>query len=121
MVDIRPEIHFELKLKQKRSVRLIRNGLHAILPYASICYLYRACGVLVYELIVGYPPFDGEDDDIVTVDIMHREVKEMPDCLSPECKNLVLGVSQHVSHLRTLFPGSVQPSLEHTVLTNRET
>eukprot|EP00897_Mesotaenium_endlicherianum_P001975 jgi/Mesen1/1805/ME000140S00762 len=49
-----------------------------------------ACGVLVYELIRGFPPFEVEGDTVGTTKlIINKEIKSLPDCMSPYCQDFI--------------------------------
>ncbi|CAI5512640.1 unnamed protein product [Closterium sp. Naga37s-1] len=50
-----------------------------------------ACGVLVYELVMGHPPFEGTSDMHTATNIMHRELvpDALPHGMSPACKDFI--------------------------------
>ncbi|CAI5474252.1 unnamed protein product [Closterium sp. Yama58-4] len=54
-----------------------------------------ACGVLVYELVMGHPPFEGASDMHTATNIMHRELvpDALPAAMSPACKDFICRVS----------------------------
>ncbi|CAI5529855.1 unnamed protein product [Closterium sp. Naga37s-1] len=53
-----------------------------------------ACGVLVYELVMGHPPFEGSSDMHTATNIMHRELvpDSLPHAMSPACKDFICKV-----------------------------
>ncbi|CAI5530174.1 unnamed protein product [Closterium sp. Naga37s-1] len=50
-----------------------------------------ACGVLVYELVMGHPPFEGASDMHTATNIMHHDLApdSMPHAMSPACKDFI--------------------------------
>ena len=53
-------------------------------------------GVLLYEMLVGQPPFDGDDEDELFAAITNNPVT-YPKTLSKEAKDICKGVSTAVS------------------------
>ncbi|CAI5512791.1 unnamed protein product [Closterium sp. Naga37s-1] len=53
-----------------------------------------ACGVLVYELVMGHPPFEGASDMHTAANIMHRELvpDALPHGMSPACRDFICRV-----------------------------
>ncbi|CAI6005892.1 unnamed protein product [Closterium sp. NIES-65] len=53
-----------------------------------------ACGVLVYELVMGHPPFEGTSDMHTATNIMHCELvpDALPHGMSPACKDFICKV-----------------------------
>ncbi|GJP53016.1 hypothetical protein CLOM_g12163 [Closterium sp. NIES-68] len=53
-----------------------------------------ACGVLVYELVMGHPPFEGSSDVHTATNILHRELTHsmLPDAMSAACKDFICRV-----------------------------
>ncbi|CAI5984694.1 unnamed protein product [Closterium sp. NIES-65] len=58
-----------------------------------------ACGVLVYELVMGHPPFEGTSDMHTATNIMHCELvpDALPHGMSPACKDFICKVDMHTA------------------------
>lgn len=57
-----------------------------------------AYGVLLYEMLVGQPPFDGEDEDDLFMNIVNQS-PSFPWAVSKEAQSIVKGVSVKRSFL----------------------
>ena len=53
-----------------------------------------AYGVLLYEMMVGQPPFEGEDEEALFSSIAHNTIS-YPKSLSKEAKDICKGVRQY--------------------------
>ena len=49
------------------------------------------CGIILYAMVCGYLPFDGEDNNILFKNIVECN-PEIPDYLSPECRELIMDI-----------------------------
>ena len=68
-------------------------------------------GVLLYELLIGQPPFDGEDEDDLFLNIMNQS-PSFPWAISKEAQSFVKGVRvDRVRFLDSLVPFPLRVSL----------
>lgn len=58
-------------------------------PY-DVAVDWWALGVLIYEMLVGRPPFDGEDDDQLFKNIVNKPV-HYPRGMTEQCKKIISG------------------------------
>lgn len=89
---IAPEVSYEtflvkIILEHALSVQIILYQ-----PYGNSVD-YWAYGVLLYEMLVGQPPFDGEDEEELFAAITDHNVS-YPKSLSKEAKDVCKGVSE---------------------------
>jgi len=95
------------------SPELLKND-----PYGKAIDIW-ACGVILYNLLVGYQPFDGEDDEDLFDEIKFGEYfldTRGWDTITPEAKNLI-------SQMLTVNPSeriSSDEALKHPWICQRE-
>ena len=74
---------------------------------------FRACGVLVYELVMGRPPFEdpGGNDEVTRQQILACQLGEMPNKMTPACQDFICQVNAADGGV-----GGVGEGMEHTTL-----
>ncbi|CAN0923202.1 Probable serine/threonine protein kinase IREH1 [Linum grandiflorum] len=59
-------------------------------------------GIILFELIVGIPPFNAEHPQIIFDNILNRKIPwpEVPDEMSPEARDIIFGLLTEDPHMR---------------------
>lgn len=81
----------------RKECRLVRTERGAILNLSYVMSRW-SFGVLLYEMLVGQPPFDGDDEDELFAAITNNPVT-YPKTLSKEAKDICKGVRNALVNL----------------------
>ena len=104
---IAPEVSHEIKMSMLNFPLNLIQQIILYQPYGKSVDWW-AYGVLLYEMLVGQPPFDGEDEEELFAAITDHNVS-YPKGLSKEAKDVCKGVSSvsyFISKFVTFFPHS---------------